>query len=140
MGSALISGIRALGGNKKMRVNFLIGVTLVAAIPVAAWADDPNDPAMRRAEALARDREMTRQLNLKELARVRERDMRAAKVGGVARAGGRYAADDEYSARSRDYERAMANYADNRAEYEREKDAWHRAVAACRAGDYSACD
>lgn len=123
-----------------MRVHSFICAALVAAMPAAAWADDPNDPAMRRAEALARDREMTRQLNLEELRKVRQRDTRSAKVARSARASGSYAADEEYSARLRDYDSAMAKYAANRAEYDQEKDAWRRAVAACRAGDYSACD
>lgn len=89
---------------------------------------------MQRADARARDREMTRQLNLDELARVRKRDARTVRTSDNR------AAHEEYSARSRDYERNMANYNDSRARYEREKAAWQRAVAACRAGDYSACD
>ena len=129
-------------GTQQMRVHSFICAAIAAAImPVAARADDPNDPAMRSAAARARDREMTRQLNLEEIARVRQRDARSAEGRRTARAGGSYAAgEDEYAARSRDHERAMANYARNRAQYEREMAAWRRAVAACRAGDYSACD
>ena len=109
-------------------------------MPAAVQADDPLDPGMRSADARARDRAMTRQLNLEELERVRRRDARYARGTRVPRASGNYVDDDEYSARSRDYERAMANYAHDRAQYEREKAAWRRAVAACYAGDYSACD
>ena len=123
-----------------MRAHWLICASIVAAMPTGAWADDPNDPAMRRAEALARDREMTRQLNLEELERVRQRDARYIKGTRAARESDSYAADEEYAARSRDYERAMASYTNNRAQYEQEKAAWRRAVAACRAGDYSACE
>jgi hypothetical protein len=89
-------------------------------------ADDPKDPTMRSAAARERDRQMIRQLNLQELARVRERDARWAASGNDPASG-------------QDHERAMANYARDRVQYERELAAWHRAVAACRAGDYSAC-
>jgi hypothetical protein len=34
----------------------------------------------------------------------------------------------------------VADYSRSRARYERDMAAWRRAVAACRAGDYSACD
>lgn len=116
-----------------MRVNPLVCAALVAAMmPATAWADDPNDPAMRSAAARARDREIIRQLNLQEAARVRERDARYAE-GWRA-----YDADREYS--SRDNRRSMNDYARDRAQYERDMARWRRAVAACRAGDYSACD
>ena len=91
-----------------MRVPLVICAAFVAAMPAAAWADDPNDPAMRRADALARDREMTRQLNLEELGKVRRRDMRPAKVARAAHANSSYAADEEYSARLRDLASAPA--------------------------------
>lgn len=123
-----------------MRGNPLIcAAMIVAMMPTAALADDPHDPAMRNAAARARDREMTRQLNLEEKARVQQRDARSAQRSRAPRAGDSYAAD-EYAARSQDYERAMASYARNRAQYERDMAKWQRAVAACRAGDYSACD
>lgn len=120
---------------KTAKVHALICAAFIAAMPSIAWADDPNDPTMRNAEARARDRELTRQLNLEEMARVRQRDARAAQVARTTRAG-----DAEYSARRRDYDRAIASHARDRAQYEREMAAWRRAVAACRAGDYSACD
>ncbi|MBA3053792.1 MAG: hypothetical protein FP826_02390 [Sphingomonadales bacterium] len=117
-----------------MRGYPLICAALVAAlVPAAALADDPNDPAMRSAAARARDREIIRQLNLQEAAKVRERDARYAKGWRAARSG-------EYSARSQSHERDMANYRRSRAQYDRDMAAWRRAVAACRAGDYSACD
>lgn len=123
-----------------MKIHLLMSAALIAVAPATAWADDPKDPAMRSAAARARDREMTRQLNLEELAKTRRRDAHYATGTRAARASGRYAADEEYSARSRDYENAMTGYADERAHYEREMAAWRSAVAACRAGDYSACN
>jgi hypothetical protein len=97
-----------------MKVNLFV-CALVGAVllPAAALADDPNDPAMRNAAARARDREMTRQLNLRQGAMVRERDAR-------------YAAQNQ-------------GYAASRADYEQQMASWRRAVAACRAGDYTAC-
>jgi hypothetical protein len=120
---------------------FVCTAIVAAVMPGVALADDPNDPAMRSAAARARDREIIRQLNLQELARVRERDARYAEGWRTARASGRRAgADAEYAARSRDHERAMADYAQDRARYERQMAKWRADVAACRAGDYSACD
>jgi hypothetical protein len=119
-----------------MRV-LLFACAALAAMPVAAWADDPHDPAMRTAAARARDREIIRQLNLAELAHVRERDARYAEGWRAARANGD---DQEYSARSRDYQRDVADSSRSRTQYERDMAAWRRAVAACRAGDSSACD
>ena len=119
--------------------SFICGA-LVATMPTAGWADDPIDPAMRSAEARARDREMTRQLNLDELEKVRQRDARFPKGTHAARSRESDAANAEYAERSRAYESAMARYADNRARYEDKKQSWRRAVAACRAGDYSSCD
>lgn len=106
---------------------------VVALVPATAWADDPNDPAMRSAAARARDRAIIRQLNLQEAARVRERDARYAEGWRTYRE-----ADRDYS--SSDHRRAMNDYAGDRAQYERDMARWRRAVAACRAGDYSACD
>lgn len=116
-----------------MRVNlFICAAIAVAIVPAVAAADDPKDPAMRSAAARARDREIIRQLNLQELARVRKRDARYAEGWRATRA--------RSSDGSRDHARAMADYARDRAQYERELAEWRRAVAACRAGDYSACD
>ena len=122
-----------------MRGNpFLCAVIVAAMMPTAAFADDPNDPSMRNAAARARDRELTRQLNLEEQASVRERDARATQGWRAARSRDNAAAN-EYAARSRDHDRAVANYNRSRAQYEQDMAGWRRAVAACRAGDYSAC-
>lgn len=115
----------------------------VALMPASVLADDPRDPAMRSAAARERDREIIRQLNRQELARVRERDAGYAagwRSWRNANGDDDGRADAEYASRSRGYERDMADYARDRARYERQMSAWRRAVAACRAGDYSACD
>lgn len=101
-----------------MNIYPLLCAGLIALLPSAALADDPNDPSMRSAAARARDKEMTRQLNLAQGAMVRERDARYAQ-GWQAQGGG--------------------SYTQARAQYERDMEGWRRAVAACRAGDYSAC-
>ena len=99
----------------------LVAAIAGAMIPAALHADDPRDPSMRSAEARARDRAIIRQLNRNELAQVRRRDAR-------------------YAQQARASDRAMADYAQRRAQHDRDMAAWRRAVAACRAGDYSACD
>ena len=114
-----------------MRVRHLVCAVIVAAImPAGALADDPRDPAMRSAAARAKDREIIRQLNRQELARVRARDARYAEGWRAYRENGA----------GRDHDRAMAAYERDRARYERDMAAWRRAVSACRAGDYSACE
>lgn len=121
-----------------MRVKLFVCAAIVAAmIPAVAEADDPNDPAMRSATARAHDRAIIRQLNLQELARVRERDARYAEGWRAARIAHNSKAAN---ARSRTHERAMADYARDRAQYEQEMAEWRRAVSACRAGNYDACD
>lgn len=108
-----------------MKMNPFVCAALVAAlVPAAALADDRNDPTMRSAEARARDKEITRNLNNQALSRARARD------AGYAEGWRAYKAKPA----------ADAAYARDRAQYEREMAAWRRAVAACRAGDYSACD
>ncbi len=97
---------------------FVCAGLMAALVPSLALADDPNDPSMRSAAARARDKEMTRQLNLRESAMVRERDARYGQ-GWQAQGGG--------------------DYASVHAQYERDLAAWRHAVSACRAGDYSAC-
>ena len=121
-----------------MKINSFIFAAIAAAMmPAAALADDPNDPAMRSAAARARDKEMIRELNLKQLEAVRKRDARYAKGWREWREA---KADGGGASRSSRNDRANADYAKRRAKYEREMAEWRRAVAACRAGDYSACD
>lgn len=119
-----------MGGNR-----YICAAIVVAMTPAVALADDPRDPAMRSAAAHARDREATRQLNVEAAARVRQPSWRTVRSGASY-----VAVDDEYAARSQDHARDMANYARNRAQYDRQMAEWRRAVNACRAGDYSACD
>ncbi len=119
-----------------MKIKTLVCAAVAAAmIPAAALADDPRDPEMRSAAARARDRAMIRQLNLEEGARVRLRDARNVQVMRAGREDGA-----QYAARSRDYDRARTDYARSRAQYEQDMAEWRRAVAACRAGYYAACD
>lgn len=104
-----------------MKVNPLVCAMLFAAMtPAVALADDPRDPAMRNAAARAQDREITRQLNRSQAASVHQRDARYAPGWRAARGA------DSYAERVQRHEREMAK--------------WRRAVAACRAGDYSACE
>jgi hypothetical protein len=96
---------------------------------------------MRSAAARLRDREIIRQLNRNELARVRERDAGYAEGWRAYRdRAGSAEVDPGYSRQSQDYVRAQADYAQDRAAYQRDLARWRRAVAACRAGDYSACE
>jgi Ni/Co efflux regulator RcnB len=122
-----------------MRVYLFVCAAMASVmVPAAAFADDPHDPAMRSAAARARDREIIRQLNLKEAAHVRERDARYAQGWRAARRS--TYANQEYADSTRDHERALADYDRDRAAYQRDMIEWRRAVAACRARDYSACD
>lgn len=111
----------ACAGPIAYAVPIVCAILAAALMPGAALADDPRDPAMRSAAARARDKAIIRQLNLREAARVRERDAR-------------YASEAAASGR------ATARYARDRAQYERDMARWRRAVAACRAGDYAACE
>lgn len=120
-----------------MKIGSFVCVALSASLlPAAALADNPNDPSMRNPAALARDREGTRKLNLAALRDVRAREARGEL--GWRPAPARERAD--YADGSYDYRQASADYARDRARYERDMANWRRAVAACRAGDYSACD
>ncbi len=102
-------------------------------VPAAAYADDPNDPAMRDPRARARDRAIIRQMNLDQLAHVRARDARYAE-------GWRAYRENRGGTEGRsDYNRAMADYDRQRANYARERAAWRHAVAACNAGQYEYC-
>lgn len=112
-----------------MKIALLLGMALATvSLPSIALADDPNDPTMRSSAARARDREAIRQLNLREAARVRERDARYAESWNNSQS---------YSAPR--YEGGDNSYARSRAQYERELAEWRHAVAACRAGDYDYC-
>ncbi|MBS0283079.1 MAG: hypothetical protein JSS15_01525 [Proteobacteria bacterium] len=114
-----------------MGARSFVGIAIVTAmLPAIAHADDPRDAAMRNAAARAHDSEMTRQLNLKAGVAARATGQRRVVLAG----GG------DYAAAMRAHEDEMARYTRNRAQYERDMAEWRRAVTACHAGDYSACD
>lgn len=115
-------------------------VLSAAVLATPALADDPKDPAMRTAAARARDREMTRQLNLGQLAYVRQRDAGYAAGWAATRATGYPAeADPTYSAEVGEHRRAMDRYAADRADYERCLAQWRRQADDCRNGNWDAC-
>lgn len=125
---------------------FLCAALAASMMPGVVMADDPNDPTMSSAAERARDREIIRQLNLAELKRVRVRDARWAQERRAAREVST-AHQREYEARlrahqarQRAHQADMADYARNRATYERRMAQWRRDVAACHAGDNSACN
>ena len=96
------------------------GLSQVAMAKSAAW--------------LRHDREVIRQMNLRELRKVRERDARYAAHNRRARA-----QQAEYAYRRAAYERDMAAYEQQRRSYNIRLAAWRRDVADCRAGYRSAC-
>jgi hypothetical protein len=114
-----------------MKTIFVAAALCVGLVPAAAWADDPHDAAMRNAEARARDAAGVRRLNREQLAYVQQRDAGYAEGWRATRADDR-ASDGGYA--------REGSYARERARYEREMAEWRRAVAACRSGDYDACD
>ena len=109
-------------------------------LPGMALADDPRDPTMRDPAARARDKAIIRKLNQEELARVQARDAQYAEGWRAWRERNGNGGTAEYSSRQSDYDQANRAYAKDRAAYERDMARWRAAVAACRAGDYSACD
>lgn len=86
------------------------------ALSAPVLADDPNDPTMRSAAARAKDRALTRELNMGQLRHVQQRDAGYAK-GWQAQ---------------RDYPRQQA-------EYERRMAEWRRAVRLCESGRHEYC-
>lgn len=110
-------------------------------VPSAAMADDPNDPDMRDPRNRARDREIIRQMNLDQLAFVRERDARYAAGWEAYRAEKNGAGANAAYARARAAnDRQHAEYDRVQAKHEQDMAAWRRAVALCRAGHYEHCD
>lgn len=125
-----------------MREQLILCALALGAIllPAAAVADDPNDPAMRTAEARARDRAIIRRLNQEQLAHVRQRDARYEEGWRAYRQQGDGAEGADYARRRADHDQAHQRYASDRRRYEQDMADWRRAVAACRAGNRAACD
>jgi len=88
----------------------------------------------KSAEWLRRDREIIRQMNLRELARVRQRDARYTAQNRAVRA-----EQADYARRRAAYEREMSAYHEQRQNYGFRLAAWRRDVADCQAGVRSAC-
>jgi hypothetical protein len=131
-----------------MRVKTIAAVLtawVVSAIPATAWAGG----AALTPEELARDRQIIRDLNLRELAYVRQRDAAEAhrqQASREAKENYENSYDDyvrqrtDYLRRRNAYEGSMNRYAGERRSYEVRLAAWRRAVAACKAGVTSACE
>jgi len=119
----------------------LFAALLAGLFNAPALADDPKDPALRTAAARAADRERTRRLNLGELAHVRQRDAAYAQGWAAARAAAPDPSGNEgYAAALRDHRARQTAYENDRADYDRRMAQWRRQVAACHAGEISACD
>lgn len=115
-------------------------VLACVALPCAALADDPRDPTMDAA-AIARDREIIRQMNLDLLAQVTRRDKgyrQGWRDHALARSGS-HPDQLAYQRRLADYRRKQARYAQDRGSYEQAMADWREDAAACRAGHYEAC-
>ena len=109
-----------------MTIRLFVGALAlgIALVPATAMADDPRDPAMRSAEARARDRAIIKRLNQEQLAYVQNRDAHYAEGWRAYREGDREG-PRVAPARAAQYDHAMA--------------AWRRAVAKCNAGYYEYC-
>ncbi|MBC2663948.1 hypothetical protein H7F51_00290 [Novosphingobium flavum] len=107
----------------------------LALVPVAAQADDPNDPTMRSAAARARDKAIIKRLNEEQLAYVRQRDAGYAEGWRAYRE----AQQGRQPTRSGDRQ-ADADYAEARADYQRRMAEWRHAVSACQSGRYEYCE
>ena len=113
-----------------MLCRFAVPAALVLAGLIAADIAEAKSAAWLR-----RDREINRQLNRREIARVRRRDAQLAAQNQASRA------DQEIYARRRAaYERQMDDYAQQHRRYRERLADWRQTVAACRAGVRSACD
>lgn len=109
-----------------------------AALPAVALADDPLDPKMQSEAARERDRQMIRKLNQDMLAQVEARDARYAANWQAYRAAPQ--AQEEYRRQLSAYQSGQDAYAADRKRYEQAMADWKRNVAACRGGDYAACE
>ncbi len=129
-----------MGVAMKLYAKALIAVGALA-LSGAAVADDPKDPEMQTAEAVALDREMIRQLNEDMLAQVTARDAGYAQgwQDYAQFKAGTHPAQVAYRQNLATYEREREQYADSRSRYERDLARWREDVRACRAGYFEAC-
>lgn len=115
-----------------IRIASILGMALALGAP--AQADDPADPAMQDAAAIAQDREMIRRLNEDMLRQVTERD------AGYARGWAAYRAQAQQTHPAQiAYARDQRRYEQARADYERAMADWQADVRACRAGYHDRC-
>lgn len=118
-----------------MKSRFALGAWALAALtaPVAALADDPRDPTMTP-EAIARDRDTIRKMNLDQLAYVRNRDARYAS-GWQNYADRRSASQPtettDYAARRRAYQDDLEQYREDRRRYDEAMADWRRDTSDC---------
>lgn len=105
-------------------------------LPQGALADNPRDPTMTP-EAIARDREIIRKMNLDQLAYVRDRDARYASSWrnyAGARPGSQPAEAGDYAARSQAYAREMERYRQDRERYDQAMAQWEQERSDCPPG------
>ena len=123
-----------------MSLKLLAGAAALAAatLPSVALADDPRDPTMQSEEARERDAAMIRKLNRDMLAQVQARDARYAADWQAYREAPKMQA--EYRERLAAYERDRTSFAAEQRRYQQARAKWERDVAACRGGDYAACE
>lgn len=109
---------------------------VIAVLAVLALvACGMTETAMAKsAEWLRRDHEIIRQMNMRELAKVRKREAHYARRNRASRAD-----RAAYARRRAAYERDMAAHARQQRHYAIRLAAWRKDVADCRAGVRSAC-
>ena len=115
-----------------MRGIAVLGALLLSGI--GAGLAMPQAASAKSEEWLRRDREIIRQMNLRELAKVRRRDAQYA-----ARAQASRSDRDDYARRRAAYQEDMADYYRQQRQYRVRHAAWREAVSACNAGVRSAC-
>ncbi|MCB2052068.1 MAG: hypothetical protein KDE63_11640 [Novosphingobium sp.] len=118
----------------RIKAAFSVLVFTLAAMPVTAMADDPNDPEMQTRAAREADRAKIRQMNKDMLAQVTARDAEYARANRESQR-----KTTEYQRRLSAYHNEQSRYASDRKRYEQTMADWRRNVAACNAGNYSAC-
>jgi hypothetical protein len=123
-----------------MSFKLLTGAIALAAVtlPGVALADDPLDPKMQSEAARERDRMLIRKLNQDMLAQVEARDAKFASNWQAYREAPK--AQEEYRRQLAAYQSGQDSYAADRRRYEQAMADWKRNVAACRGGNYDACE